>query len=81
MACRSLRFFAGQARPGLTILECTVNGQPGVVAQLGGATVAVYAFDVAGDRIKHKWAIISPTSSAGRQADACTASPDPRQAV
>ena len=32
--------------------SCTVNGQPGLVAQLGGVTVTVYAFDVAGDRIK-----------------------------
>jgi RNA polymerase sigma-70 factor (ECF subfamily) len=54
------RFFAGRARPGLTILERTVNGQPGLVAQLDGATMAVYAFDVAGGRIKHIWAILNP---------------------
>ena len=46
--------------PNLTILERTVNGQPGLVAQLDGATVTVYAFDVAGDRIKHIWAVRNP---------------------
>jgi RNA polymerase sigma-70 factor (ECF subfamily) len=50
---------AGRA-PGLTILERTVNGQPGLVAQLGGVTVTVYAFDFAGDRIKHIWAVRNP---------------------
>ncbi|MDT5331749.1 MAG: hypothetical protein QOF31_3046, partial [Mycobacterium sp.] len=46
--------------PNLTILERTVDGQPGLVAQLDGATVTVYAFDVAGDRIKRMWAIRNP---------------------
>jgi RNA polymerase sigma-70 factor (ECF subfamily) len=54
------RFFADRARPSLTILERMVNGQPGLVAQLDGVTVAVYAFDVAGDRIKRIWAILNP---------------------
>jgi RNA polymerase sigma factor (sigma-70 family) len=54
------RFFAGWARPSLTILERTVNGQPGLVAQQDGATIAVYAFDVADGRIKHIWAILNP---------------------
>jgi hypothetical protein len=44
----------------LTILERTVNGQPGLVAQQDGITVTVCAFDVAGDRIKHIWAIRVP---------------------
>ncbi len=48
------------AAPSLTILERTVNGQPGLVAQLDGVTVAVYAFDVAGGRIKHIWAVLNP---------------------
>ena len=48
------------ARPSLTILERTVNGQPGLVAQVDGTTIAVYAFDVAGDRIKHIWTILNP---------------------
>src|SRR6266536_2642901 len=46
--------------PNLTILERTVNGQPGLVAQQGGVTVIVAAFDVAGDRIKHIWAVRNP---------------------
>jgi RNA polymerase sigma factor (sigma-70 family) len=50
---------AGRA-PSLTILERTVNGQPGLVAQQDGVTVTVFAFDVAGGRIKHIWAIRNP---------------------
>jgi RNA polymerase sigma factor (sigma-70 family) len=50
---------AGRA-PGLTLRERTVNGQPGLIAQQDGVTVAVFAFDVAGDRIKHIWAIRNP---------------------
>jgi RNA polymerase sigma factor (sigma-70 family) len=45
---------------GLTLLERTVNGQPGLVAQQDGITVTVLAFDVAGDRIKHIWAVRNP---------------------
>ncbi len=51
--------FAGRA-PGLAILERTVNGQPGLVAQQDGVTVAVVAFDIADDRIKHMWAVLNP---------------------
>ena len=43
-----------------TFLERTVNGQPGLVAQQNGVTVTVFAFDVAGDRIKRIWAIRNP---------------------
>jgi RNA polymerase sigma-70 factor (ECF subfamily) len=46
--------------PGLTFLERTVNGQPGLVAQQDGVTVTVFAFDVAGDRIRHIWAVRNP---------------------
>ncbi len=46
--------------PDLTILERTVNGQPGLVAQHNGITVTVCAFHIAGDRIKHVWAIRNP---------------------
>jgi RNA polymerase sigma factor (sigma-70 family) len=46
--------------PNMTILERTVNGQPGLVAQRDGVTVAVMAFEVAGDRIKHIWAVRNP---------------------
>jgi RNA polymerase sigma factor (sigma-70 family) len=50
---------AGRA-PNLTLLERTVNGQAGLVAQQEGVTVAVLAFDVAGERIKHIWAVRNP---------------------
>jgi RNA polymerase sigma factor (sigma-70 family) len=43
-----------------TLLERMVNGQPGLVAQQDGVTVTVFAFDVAGDRIKHIWVIRNP---------------------
>jgi len=46
--------------PGLTLLERTVNGQPGLVAQQDGTTVAVYAFEIAGEKITHIWAILNP---------------------
>ena len=49
-----------RAAPSLTLLERTVNGQPGLVAQQDGITVAVFAFDIAGDRIKHIWAVRNP---------------------
>ncbi len=51
---------AGRAPGSLTILERTVNGQPGLVAQQDGVTVTVFAFDVAGGRIKHIWAVRNP---------------------
>jgi RNA polymerase sigma-70 factor (ECF subfamily) len=43
----------------VTILERMVNGQPGLVAQLDGV-VTVFAFDIAGDRIKCIWAVRNP---------------------
>ena len=51
--------FASRA-PGLKTLERTVNGQPGLVAQQDGVTVAVVAFDIADDRIKHIWVVLNP---------------------
>jgi RNA polymerase sigma factor (sigma-70 family) len=57
---RYLAVLARQARGTLTILERTVNGQPGLVAQQDGVTVTVFAFDVADDQIKHIWAIRNP---------------------
>jgi hypothetical protein len=44
----------------LTILERTVNGQPGLVAQQDGAIVAVFAFHIADNRIKCIWAVRNP---------------------
>ena len=43
---------AARAPGNVTILERTVNGQPGLVAQQDGVTVTVFAFGLAGDRIK-----------------------------
>jgi RNA polymerase sigma-70 factor (ECF subfamily) len=56
------RFFADRAgeTPNVEIVERTVNGQPGLVAQLDGVTVSVLAFDIADNRIKHIWAILNP---------------------
>jgi RNA polymerase sigma factor (sigma-70 family) len=45
---------------GVTFLERRVNGQPGLVAQQGGATVTVFAFDLADDRITRIWAVRNP---------------------
>ncbi|MFF0452202.1 RNA polymerase sigma factor SigJ [Nocardia africana] len=44
----------------VTLLERTVNGQPGLVAQIGGAIATVYAFDIADGRITRIWAIRNP---------------------
>jgi RNA polymerase sigma-70 factor (ECF subfamily) len=46
--------------PTFTLLERTVNGQPGLVAQLDGTIVSVYAFDIADGLITRIWAIRNP---------------------
>ncbi|MFF4876395.1 RNA polymerase sigma factor SigJ [Micromonospora sp. NPDC000668] len=56
---RYLVGLAGRAT-NVTILERTVNGQPGLVALQDGVTVAVYAFDFVGDRITRLWAVLNP---------------------
>jgi hypothetical protein len=48
------------AAPDLILIERTVNGRPGLIAQQDGITVTVYAFDIAGDRIKRIWAVRNP---------------------
>jgi RNA polymerase sigma-70 factor (ECF subfamily) len=53
------RYYAGIAGRA-TILERTVNGRPGLVAEENGVIVTVFAFDVADDRIKHIWAVRNP---------------------
>ena len=45
---------------GLSLLERTVNGQPGLIAQQDGVTVTVFAFETAGDRITRIWAVRNP---------------------
>jgi RNA polymerase sigma-70 factor (ECF subfamily) len=51
---------ANRAAGTMTFLERTVNGQPGLVAQRDGLIVTVFAFDVAGDRIRHIWVVRNP---------------------
>jgi RNA polymerase sigma-70 factor (ECF subfamily) len=55
-----LAALAEGAGAGRTFLERTVNGQPGLVAQVDGVTVTVFAFEVAGGRISHIWAVRNP---------------------
>jgi len=43
-----------------TFMECTVNGQPGLVAQQDGVIVSVFAFQIADNRIKHIWVVRNP---------------------
>ncbi|MFD7588289.1 RNA polymerase sigma factor SigJ [Kitasatospora sp. NPDC059811] len=50
---------AGKA-PGLTLLERTVNGRPGLVAQHSGVTVTVAAFETSGDHVTRVWAVRNP---------------------
>jgi RNA polymerase sigma-70 factor (ECF subfamily) len=48
-------------KPGnMTFTERTVNGRPGVVAQQDGVTVTVFAFEVAGERIRRIWVVRNP---------------------
>ncbi|WP_416983929.1 RNA polymerase sigma factor SigJ [Streptomyces sp. T028] len=56
------RFFADRADTvsRMTLVECAVNGQPGLAARRDGVTVAVLAFDVTGDRIERVWAVLNP---------------------
>jgi hypothetical protein len=51
---------AARSPDGVTFLERTVNGQPGLVAQQDGVTVTVFAFDLDGGKIKHIWAMRNP---------------------
>ncbi|GAA0939898.1 RNA polymerase sigma factor SigJ [Nonomuraea longicatena] len=44
----------------LTILERTVNGRPGLVAEQAGTIITVVAFDVEDDQITHIWAVRNP---------------------
>ena len=45
---------------GVTMLERTVNGQPGLVMQQDGVTITVFAFGITGDQITHVWAVRNP---------------------
>ncbi|GAA2365061.1 RNA polymerase sigma factor [Catellatospora methionotrophica] len=46
--------------PAMTILERTVNGRPGLVAERDGVVITVMAFDVADGRIRRIWAVRNP---------------------
>jgi RNA polymerase sigma-70 factor (ECF subfamily) len=56
---RACADFAG-ALAGITLVESRVNGQPGLLVQVDGVTVAVCAFAVAAGRITRMWAIRNP---------------------
>ena len=51
---------ANRATDRAAFLERTVNGQPGLVVEQDGVIVTVFAFDVAGDRIRRIWAVRNP---------------------
>ncbi|MFC8271091.1 RNA polymerase sigma factor SigJ [Streptomyces sp. NPDC057271] len=55
--------------PGLTLLERTVNGRPGLVAQHAGVTVTVAAFDVTEARVTRIWAVRNPEKLRSWRAD------------
>jgi len=44
----------------LAVLERTVNGQPGLIAQQDGVTGVVMSFDIVDGRIRHLWAVLNP---------------------
>ncbi|WBO69654.1 RNA polymerase sigma factor SigJ [Streptomyces camelliae] len=46
--------------PGVSILECAVNGQPGLVVQRDGIALSVLAFAVTDGRIQRIWAVRNP---------------------
>jgi hypothetical protein len=49
-----------RAPANLALTETAVNGEPGLVARQDGVTVTVFAFDLAGERIKRIWAVRNP---------------------
>jgi RNA polymerase sigma-70 factor (ECF subfamily) len=51
---------AGRAPASMRVLERTVNGQPGLVSEDDGRVVTVFAFEVAGGRIKRIWVVRNP---------------------
>ncbi|MDI1462398.1 RNA polymerase sigma factor SigJ [Catellatospora sp. KI3] len=53
----------------MVIMERSVNGVPGLVAQRDGVTVLVMAFEVADDRIRRIWGVRNPDKLRGWGAD------------
>ncbi|MEV0976199.1 RNA polymerase sigma factor SigJ [Streptomyces sp. NPDC049915] len=54
------RFFTERPPAEVTLVERTVNGHPGLIAQRDGVTVSVMAFEMSDDRIHHIWAVLNP---------------------
>jgi RNA polymerase sigma factor (sigma-70 family) len=56
------RYLAGiiGRTPSPTVIERTVNGQPGLIVRQDGAVVTVFAFDIAADKITRIWIIRNP---------------------
>jgi len=50
----------GDAAPDRTILERTVNGRPGLVVEMEGRVVTVFAFEIVGERIRCIWVMRNP---------------------
>ncbi|OWA25986.1 RNA polymerase sigma factor SigJ [Streptomyces sp. CS057] len=69
--------------PGLELLERSVNGAPGLVAQRDGVVLTVAAFDVSEGRVARIWVVrnpekLGPWVTRGRDDRACQASPSRR---
>jgi RNA polymerase sigma factor (sigma-70 family) len=60
LIARYVADLAARAFGNFTLLERTVNGQPGLVGQQDGVIVTVFAFDIADDRITRIWAVRNP---------------------
>jgi len=56
------RFLLGLLRkePGTDVVEEDVNGSPGAVVRIAGATVAVVGVDVRGGRVRDLWLVVNP---------------------
>ncbi|MGW4245998.1 RNA polymerase sigma factor SigJ [Nocardia sp. NPDC004722] len=46
--------------PNVTLVERTVNGQPGLVAEHDGTIISVFAFDIADNRVTRIWVMRNP---------------------
>lgn len=53
-------YLAERMSADITVTECTVNGQPGLVMRQNGTTRTVFAFHIATNRITSIWAIRNP---------------------
>ncbi|MFZ4236636.1 RNA polymerase sigma factor SigJ [Streptomyces murinus] len=46
--------------PGLELLECPVNGTPGLVARRAGVVLTVASFEISGGRVSRIWVVRNP---------------------